>query len=394
LSNLVGALSADKPLMLKTWETEQVYFDGDHYFEALIKDIDQAQTAITVEMYIFNYDSLGRKLTTHLLSAQMRGVKIEIIVDGIGSYSFYEKLHGLFARRGIAVKMYNPLPFYHPFYGKLNIWQKMKIFGIRLSRLNIRNHRKIVTIDEKIMYVGSFNFTAEHTHFHQGKKWKDMGVRVSGEQVKFGVLNFKRIWKFKDYYHYKKKNRKIFKHKWKEFPLRLNHSLPMRRFLYKDLLRRIKRAQQRIWLTTPYFIPKRRLIRVLGNAAKRGVDVRLLISSKTDVRLFQTLQFFYYPYLIAKGVKIYQYTETVLHAKNYIIDDWTTIGTTNLNHRSFMHDLEVDLVIQDPTNVQLVDKNFLESLELLPKMTIETLKQRPFFDKLLARLFFLFKYWF
>lgn len=380
--------------MSKSWETEEIFFDGDDYFDRLISDIDQAQHYISVEMYIFNDDMLGRKVAAHLISAHQRGVKVQIIVDGVGSYGFIDKLNAIFSRKGIIVKIYNPLPFYHPYYGKLTAYKRLKFLSIRVWRINNRNHRKIITIDHNIMYSGSFNITAEHTKYHTEIPWKDMGVRVTGSQVRFAVLNFKRTWKLRDYYRYKKQIRKDVNLKWRTTPLRLNHTLYMKRFFYKDFLKRIHRAERRIWLMTPYFIPKRRLIRALGKAAKRGTDVRLLISSRTDVQFFRWLQYFYYSYLLKKGVKIYQYTESVLHAKNYIIDDYMTIGSTNLNHRSFMHDLEVDLVIQEEDNLKKIEENFLWAITEQKAITAEGLKQRPLWDQILSRLFFLFKYWF
>jgi cardiolipin synthase len=380
--------------MLTTWNTEEVFFDGDLFFNRLIKDIDEAQSYITIEVYMFSDDLLGRKFAAHLIAAHQRGVKIQIVVDGVGSHGFSDKLQSLFLKKGIVVKIYNPLPLYHPYYGNLTHWRKLQIFSIRVLRLNKRNHRKIYTIDGNILYTGSFNVTAEHTRYHHEKAWKDMGVRVTGENVSFAILNFKKIWKLRDYYRYKKQTKHQLRVHWKSFPLRLNHTVFMRRYYYKHFLNRIQQAEQRIWLTTPYFIPKRRLIRALGKAAKRGVDVRLLISLKNDVKLFRTLQYFYYSYLLNKGVKVYHYTDTVLHAKNYIIDDWISIGSSNLNHRSFMHDLEVDLTLQDEKNMNLVENNFLESLQEENSISLESLNQRPFLDRFLCRLFFIFKYWF
>lgn len=376
------------------WKSEKVFFDGDAYFDSLIEDIDHAKHYITVEMYIFNDDELGKKISAHLISAYQRGVKVQIIVDGIGSYSFFDKLHSVFLKKGVLVKIYNPLPLYHPYYGKLTFFKKMYVFGTRVWRLNRRNHRKIITIDNQIMYAGSFNITAEHTKFHIEKAWKDMGVRVTGDHVNFAVLNFKKVWKLRDYYRFKKQNRNSKTVNWRSSPLRLNQTLYMKRFFYKNFLQRIHKSNKRIWLMTPYFIPKRRLIRTLGKAAKRGVDVRILISQKTDVKFFKWLQYFYYAYLLKKGVKVYQYTESVLHAKNYIIDDFMTIGTTNLNHRSFIHDLEVDLVIQDEDNKKKIEEHFLASIEAQHSITLDTLTQRPLWDRMLSRLFFLFKYWF
>jgi cardiolipin synthase A/B len=345
------------------WKSEQVFFDGDEYFDSLLKDIDRAQHYITVEIYIFNDDPLGKKITNQLLKAHQRGVKVQIVVDGIGSFGFFDQLNSVFLKSGIVAKMYNPLPFYHPFYGKLTFLRKFQVFATRMWRLNKRNHRKIITIDNTIMYTGSFNFTAEHTTLHIEAPWKDMGVKVTGDYVRFAVLNFKKVWKLRDYFRFKKQMKGIPNLNWRVSPLRLNTTLFMKRYFYKNFIQRINKSQKKVWLMTPYFIPKRRLIRALGKAAKRGVDVRILISLNTDVKFFRWLQYFYYNYLLKKGVKVYQYTDSVLHAKNYIIDDYMTIGSTNLNHRSFMHDLEVDLVIQDVDNKKKVEDHFLASSE-------------------------------
>jgi cardiolipin synthase A/B len=375
------------------WQSEEIFFDGDAYFERIMQDIDQAKTLITLEIYIFNDDLLGQKMAAHLISAHKRGVKVEIIVDGIGSFDFADRLHGIFSKWGLKVKLYHPLPFIHPYQGRMNFFKKIETIFLRLGRLNRRNHRKIITIDEEIMYTGSFNITAEHTKYHHDTKWQDLGARVTGSNVSYAVLSFKKLWKIREYYKYRKKI-KYSNRSWKKSPIRLNQSIYMKHFYYKDLINKIEQARGRIWLITPYFIPKGSIIRALGRAAGRGVDVQLLISFKSDVKIFQSLQYFYYPFLINKGIKIHQHIETVLHAKNYIIDDWMTIGTSNLNHRSFMHDLEVDLVIQKPENREYIKNNFLKICKTQREITAEHLKQRSLFDKFLCRLFFLFKYWF
>lgn len=380
--------------MGKLWSSEEIFFDGDEYFESILRDIDRAKRYITVEMYIFSDDALGKKFAAHLISAQQRGVRVQVLVDAIGSFGFIDRLNGVFQKKGVLVKFYNPLPFIHPYYGKLTILKKLYVLGTRLWRLNRRNHRKILTIDESIMYVGSFNITAVHTSYHSERAWKDIGVKVVGEHVRYAVLNFKKVWKLRDYFRYKRQLRRTKDFNWKQSPLRLNQTLFMKRFFSKNFYQRIGRAQTRVWLMTPYFIPERRLIRALGKAAQRGVDVRLLLSQKTDVPLFKWLQYFYYTYLLKKGVKIYQYKDSVLHAKNYIIDDFMTVGSTNLNHRSFIHDLEVDLELLDDHNKKIIEQHFLDSSLTQESITDEGLKQRPLWDKCLSRLFFLFKYWF
>jgi len=380
--------------MLNFWDSEEVFLDGDSYFERLLQDIDKSQNYITIEMYIFSDDSFGRKVADHLIDASRRGVKIQILVDGIGSFNFFDNLHREFIKNNIAVKMYNPLPFFHPYYGKLSFIRKIQVMILRMLKINQRNHRKIITIDHTIMYTGSFNITSEHTKYHFETAWKDMGVKVSGENVKYTILNFKKIWKLRDYFRYRKNVKNLKNINWRYSPVRLNQTIFMKRFFYKNFLNKINQSEQRIWLMTPYFIPKRRLIRMLGRAAERGVDVKILISLKTDVAIFRTLQFFYYGYLLKKGIKVYQYTDTVLHAKNYIIDNWMTIGSTNLNHRSFLHDLEVDIILQDENNMKKIEDNFVSSIQSGTEITLETLKGRALVDKILSRLFFLIKYWF
>lgn len=381
--------------MDKNWTSEEVFFEGDLYFERLLQDINEAQTSISLEIYIFSEDSLGHKFQEALINAKKRGVHVQLMVDGIGSHDLSRDFLKRFEENHIRVKIYNPLPFYHPFYGKLNWSKKFSILNKRALRINKRNHRKIFIIDETILYTGSFNITSAHTSDHYEEAWQDMGVRVSGEKVAFGVLNFKKNWKLRDYYRYKKnlKKRKM-NFNWKHFPLKLNQNLLMRNYFFNDLISHIKNSQTRIWLTTPYFIPKRRLIKLLARAAQRGVDVKILISHKHDVPFFRTLQYFYYGYLLKKGVKIYHYTNTLLHAKNFIIDEWITIGSSNLNHRSFLHDLEADLIISEDSNKELIVKHFLDSILEENKISQETLNLRPWYDKLLGRIFFTFKYWF
>ena len=380
--------------MAQYWETEKLYLDGDLYFSDLLSDIRNAQSYITVEMYIFNYDLIGQKIVEALIEASKREVKIQIVLDGVGTYQYFSQLHPRFSENKIAVKVFHPLPFYHPLYGKLILTKKIRAILARLWRINQRDHRKIITIDEKIMFTGSFNFTQEHTSLSHETKWKDVGLRVTGPNVKLAILYFKKIWQLRDFFKYRRLVKQPKLRDLKHIPLRLNHSLLIRRIYQKNIQSRMQKAKEKIWLVTPYFVPTRKFIMTLAKAAERGVDVRILISSKSDVKIFQTLQLFYYPYLIKNNVKIYHYQETILHAKIFIADEWITVGSSNLNHRSLLHDLEVDLVIQDKSNKEMIITDFQKSTPNDHLITQEDLKKRSVFDKILSRLFFLFKYWF
>lgn len=382
-----------KAFLPASWETEKLFFDGDDYFESMMTDMDNATQSVTMEMYIFEQDPIGEIFVNKFIALKRRGIRVQLIVDGVGSYHFFDRYYGLLLEHGIEVKMYNPLPFYHPQFGNLSFFQKLKLLGIRLWHINKRNHRKITIIDEKILYTGSYNITADHSSKYNKVAWLDAGVRLTGDAVKFAVLHFKRVWKIKDYFRYKKTLKKQYKLNWKRMPLRLNSSVRMRIFLSRDLKQKIKTATSRIWITTPYFIPTRSFIKELARAARRGVDVRLLISAKTDVKLFNFLQYFYYPYLLKNGVKVFRYTPRVLHAKNYILDDWMILGTTNLNHRSLIHDLEVDTIIGEHDNKLKLAQHFQDECAHQPALTKEELKKESLLTRFITSIIFIFRYW-
>lgn len=376
-----------------TWESEKLFFEGDDYFESILHDMDSAQKCVTIEMYIFEQDEIGELFLNKMIALKRRGVQVQVIVDGVGSYHFFDRYYGELLANGVEVKMYNPLPFYHPTFGNLSVFQKIKLLGVRIWHMNKRDHRKIIIIDESILYTGSYNITADHSSHFNKSAWLDAGVRLTGDAVKFAVLSFKRGWKLQEGRRYKKQLKKRYKLNWKRMPLRLNTTIRMRMFLARDIKKRIKTSTSRIWITTPYFIPTRSFIKEIARAARRGVDVRLLISAKTDVKIFNFLQYFYYPYLLKNKVKVFRYTPRILHAKNYIIDDWMLLGTTNLNHRSLIHDLEVDTVIGEHDNKVKLANHFQEECQRVTMLTTEELKKENILTRFVTSLFFIFRYW-
>lgn len=379
---------------LKKWEKEILFLDSEAYYHELKKDIRASQHYITLEMYIFHYDTVGKSITEELILAKKRGVEIEIVVDGIGSYHFYQYFYPIFKKHDIKVKIFNPLPLYHPFLNAMPVINKSFVIFKRLWKINHRDHRKIITIDKKILYTGSFNLISAQNTTSKKIKWVDIGVKVIGDNVEYAVLNFKKIFKKKEYFRYKKKLPKNIYKKWIYQPLRLNQTLPMRLFYQKDFIQRIMTSKKRIWIMTPYFIPRRKIIKEIAKASSHGVDVKILISKVTDVHFFKWLQYFYFEFLLKRDVKIYLQTDKTLHAKNFIIDDFMTVGSTNLNHRSFIHDLEVDLVVEEEKNKRILEEHFLRYTNEKQRITMKDLESRSMIDRFICRFLFLFRYWF
>lgn len=376
------------------WTTETLFLDGDHFYESVLKDIDGATRLVTVEMYIFCWDMLGQKLFQAFERAAARGVEVRLLVDAVGSHGFIQVLQTMNYHKLIKVKVFNPHPWTFSYRNWVNLWPIIKTFFTRLIWVNRRNHRKVITIDERVSYVGSFNVTVDHLReVHQELAWKDVGVRLTGWITPLFILSMLRHWGIRDYFRYMRKMPKKRFVRFKHPDIRLNQNFRLRRMLYKDFINRIKNARHRIWLRPGYFLPKRRLVKLLAQAAARGVDVRVLLSRKSDVFYYALLQSGNDPFLIKHGVRIFHYLPSITHAKNYFIDDWVTIGSTNMNYRSFMHDLEVDVRLQHPDNRRVLSESFEEMCEDAHEVTTSTLEKRPWYERWAAQTILIFRYW-
>jgi len=176
-------------------------------------------------------------------------------------------------------------------------------------------------------------------------------------------------------------------------PVRLNRTLRLRRKLYRDLLWRIGAARERIWLTNAYFVPKGRLLRALMAAARRGVDVRLLIPERCDHAVMYWIAASFYGLLLRAGVQIHEYQPAMLHAKTALIDGWATVGSTNLNHRSLMHDLEADVVLALPASLDALATAFRDDCTQAIAVDRSRIARRRRWQVLIGRLAFLMRYW-
>jgi cardiolipin synthase len=376
------------------WTTEQLYFDGDEFYADILRDIDKAQSLITFEMYIFEDDPLGERFFQALERAAERGLRVQLMLDGVGSHRFIQKLQTRQYPENIKIKVYNPHPWTFSYEHFVDFIRVLQVFLKRLLGVNRRNHRKIITIDERIVYTGSFNITTSHSKEHnQDEAWHDIGMRLTGWIAPLFILSLMRNWGLSAFFKYRRRMPKKRFIRFNHPDVRLNQDFRLRRTLYKDFLQRLRKTKKRVWLSTGYFQPRRPIIRLLKRAAARGVDVRILLSTRSDVFYYALLQSYYHWELIKAGVKIYEYDPTIIHAKNYFIDDWVTVGSSNLNYRSIMHDLEVDLRVQHPENKKKLAQNFEDLQNASSEVTIQTLSQRPWWLKLACRFVFLFRYW-
>ncbi len=356
---------------MEQWDSERIFFSSREFFDHILHAIPLAQKTIDVETYIFELDGLGVRIVEELRRAAQRGVAVRIMLDGVGSLQTADDVAARFRGTTAAVKIYHPVR-----------WWSFFAFARNLNR---RNHRKIWLFDSRTAYAGSMNIAQND--------WTDYGIRVEGKWVALLGQAFEKSWL--GHARWKKLARPS--SLWRRAPyqkgkwIRLNDTLLKRRRNYNLLLRQSNTASHRIWLASPYFVPRLGLVRALCAAARRGVDVRILVPKNADVFFMPWLASTYFLVLLNAGVKIFEYLPGFFHAKVQMIDDWASVGSANLNYRSLLHDLEADVVVIHPANRRLLEAELERSLADSRPVTQESVKETPWFKKIASRLFLIFK---
>jgi cardiolipin synthase len=301
-----------------------VFGEGDPLFDAMLADISEARERVWIESYIFADDTIGREFVDSLARSSARGVDVRVRVDAVGSRFGFS---GGSARRLRAAGA--RFHWCHPWQ-----WRRPWTF-------HHRNHRKLLVVDERSAYVGGFNISDLNSRRMRGEaRWRDTHVRVAGPIVREAAAAFESFMRGKLEWCGDERGSLYF---------HTNHARNCRHRLRYVLRRRFAKARYRIWLTTPYFVPDSKTQRDLCAAALRGVDVRVLVPAKNDVRIVQWAGRAAYSDLLGAGVRVFEYQPRTLHAKTLLADDdWSTIGTANFDYRSLFINYELNLVGRSP----------------------------------------------
>jgi cardiolipin synthase len=325
-----------------------IFVEGDELYDAMHASVASARSSILLENYILAWDEVGRPLLEAMAARAKEGLDVRVHVDAFGSLLEFPHAAARWLRQaGVQVRRFHRWQWQDP-------W-----------RYNRRNHRKLMVIDRHVAYVGGFNIHRESSRRHYGQaRWRDTHVRVFGELAEHAYQLFDAFWWGDRDYH--APLRQPARH-----VLLSNHDTYGRRRMSYVMDELIDGAADRLWLTNPYFVPSRRIQNRLTAAARRGVDVRVLVPGKNDVRLARWASHAAYARLLAGGVRIFEYMPRVLHSKTAVTDaQWSMIGTSNLDYRSFFLNYEVNLFSSDPSLCHALRDQFLadlaESEEILP----------------------------
>lgn len=339
--------------------------NGKRKYEALFSAIESAKEHIHLEYYIIEDDKIGNQLRELLEKKAKEGVEVRLIYDDFGSWSLSKKYKESLIKSGVQV-----FPFF-----KIH----MLLFK---SKINYRNHRKIAVIDGKIGFVGGINIA---DHYLDGIPnigiWRDTHVMLEGDSVHWLQTFFLMDWVFvskkqitntgRYFPEYSKENKCM---------VQIAASGPDSDWasIMQTYFMAVNLAEERVYIASPYFIPNESFLTALRTAAMRGVDVRILMSARSDSSITQWASMSYVDDIMSAGVRVFLYEKGFTHSKLIMSDGkFCSIGTANMDVRSFEHNFEINALFYDEEFTQLLEKEFLHDLRNSTEVNHEEWKNRP-----------------
>lgn len=384
VSSATSTLSSKDPVIKKSQiesilgvpftehNTVKLLQSGQETFQAILDAISTAKKIICVEFYILKDDTTGRKFAELLKEKSRQGVKIYLLYDHFGSFLTSARFWSELKKEGIMVRVSHPFRF--------------SSFRSYLYR----DHKKLLIIDGERAFTGGFNIADEyHGYFKKRKNvWRDTGIYIEGPIASALLCIFNRSWKT-----------------WKGELIEIQATPPTkipgvpvipvfansnraRRRMRRLLLYSIRNAKESIYLTTAYFIPSRKILRALLNAAERGVNLQLLLPGKTDVISVYYAGRSYFRRLLIAGAKIYEYQDAVLHAKTSVFDQrFSIVGSANLDLQSLRRNEESNVGIFDMDFSNKMIHVFQNDLQNSVRIDADEWDQRPTHQKFLEKFF-------
>lgn len=350
--------------------------DGPATYKAMFDAIKKAKDHINVETYIFEDDEIGKLFADALLDKQKSGVQVNLIYDSVGSISTPKSFFQRLETAGVKVLEFNPI---NPLASKKE-WS-----------LNRRDHRKIIVVDGMTAFTGGINISAVYSragfsrprwHYETRKDagWRDTHVQIEGPVVAEFQKMFLETWQKQKGAPLPAKNYfPLLKEKGKLIVRAVGSSadVPVRQ-IYVQVLSAIMSAENYIHLTNAYFVPDPQIIEALKDAAKRGVEVKLVLPSFSDFWAVFHAGRSHYTDLLEAGVRIYEHKGALLHSKTAVIDNvWSTVGSTNMDWRSFLYNDEVNAIILGSEFASKLDAMFARDLQESQEIKREAWERRP-----------------
>lgn len=356
-----------------------LYFDGKDKFKQLIYDLEHAEKYIHIQYYIIRKDKLGRKIISILEKKVKEGVQVRFLVDSMGGYTLTKRFLKNFINNGGKFEIFFPgiLPHVN-------------------TRINYRNHRKIVIIDGKYGYTGGFNVGDEY--ISEDKKigyWRDTHIRIQGEAV--NPLNDRFLM---DWCYASGEEIEHFSDFYLQEPYTLGDKAIQivtsgpdhnEEYIKNALFKLINNTKEKIYIETPYFVLDESMLESIKISAMSGVDVRIVIPKKPDHIFMKWIAYSYLEELLEAGVKVYAYNKGFIHAKTMVSDGYvSTVGTANMDIRSFSLNFEVNAFIYNKEVADKLERQFMIDIEDSDQITLNTFKKRSRRERVMESIMRLF----
>ncbi|MDR0547344.1 MAG: cardiolipin synthase [Dysgonamonadaceae bacterium] len=352
----------------------EIITSGERMFEAMIEDMEKAQDHIHIEFFIFENDETGRLIKTVMMKKALQGVKVRFIYDNVANWRVPNRFYNEMTEAGvqIACLMETRYPL------------------LQSSKINYRNHRKVVVIDGRIGYTGGMNIS---NNYSSNPYWQDRHLRIEG----LGVHGLQSSFMI-DWYSAGKQ--------WgdtkKYFPPLPVYTRNLMQIVtggpyseYSNLLQATIRivlgAKKYLYMQTPYFLPTHSLFEALQIASLSGVDVRLMVSQKSDSSYVDPASHSYFEDLLKAGMRIYANQNQFIHAKTIVADDYiSVVGSCNLDFRSLETNFEINCYMYDPELAAQNRKIFFDDLKHCKEYTYKQWSKRSRWKRLLESVMRLF----
>lgn len=352
----------------------QVLINGEEKFPALFKEIKKAKKSIHLDYYIIKDDHIGSALFALLCQKALDGIKVKLIYDDVGSSISRSSLKKL-NDAGVLTYPYMPV-----------------LFSRLAHKANYRNHRKIVIIDNETGFLGGINVKDKYINPNNiDLYWRDTHLMIQGE----AVIDLQYLF-ISDWYFVSGQKIDLDEVKFTN-SFKISNNLPTsilgsdygknNQTIMEAFFGMITSAKNEILITTPYFIPDESIFNALKITSKSGVKIKLIIPEKPDIKMAFFASQTYLKDLIRSGVEIYYYTRGMMHSKVMVVDGLiSTVGSTNMDQRSFSLNAEVNAFIRDEAIARKLKTSFEEDLKDCHKLQLIELKNRPLYIKVLCSI--------
>jgi cardiolipin synthase A/B len=364
----------------------ELLIDGKQAYPEMLRAVAEARDSVNIESYIFEDDGVGRRFGKFFIERQTAGVQVNIIYDSYGSSrtsnGFFEGL----SKAGVLTVAFNPLgekKTDHPFYR--------------------RDHRKILIVDGKVGFTGGINISDLYGpkrgdyegESKKGEPWRDTQVKIEGPGVNGMQQLFVKEWERQDGPPLSQRNYFPQIERKGDDLVRVLGSAPGDNYLvYLMYLSAITHARHSVHLTVSYFAPDGQMMKALTDAARNGIDVRIVFPHTSDLPGFVTAARSHYSELLAAGVRVYERAGVMLHAKTAVIDSvWSTVGSTNFERWSFMRNNEVNAVIVSRRFARQMENLFDADVRQSQAIDKDQWKKRPFMQKVKEWFVARISYW-